>query len=113
MRDYLKLLRHLMQIHGKLQWMSLFSDIDINKVTYHTAGRKVTNAILKAETVHDVFVPALPEKGVKSFSEFVMSEASWSTSLAICTSDLTGRRRKGSCWCMSMSSIALNKSLSN
>lgn len=25
-------------------------------------------------------------------------EASWTTALAICTSDLTGRRRKGSVW---------------
>jgi len=80
MRDYLKLLRHLMQIH---------------------AGRPVPNAILKAETVHDIFVPALPEKGVKSLSEYfqVMSEStSWSTALAVDTTDLTGRRRKGSAW---------------
>jgi CubicO group peptidase (beta-lactamase class C family) len=28
MRDYLKLLRHLMQIHGKLQSISFFSNID-------------------------------------------------------------------------------------
>jgi len=77
MRDYLKLLRHLMQIH---------------------AGREVHNAILKAETVHHIFVPALPEKGVKSFSEFVNKEASWTTALAICATDWPGRRRNGSVW---------------
>jgi len=78
MRDYLKLLRHLMQIH---------------------AGRHLPNAILKAETIHDIFVPSLPEKGVKSLSEHVMSEGtSWSTALAVDTRDLTGRRRKGSAW---------------
>jgi CubicO group peptidase (beta-lactamase class C family) len=76
MRDYLKLLRHLMQIHD---------------------GQQVPNAILKAETVHDIFVPMLPEKGVESLSEFVMTEGtSWSTALAVCTTDLPGRRRKGS-----------------
>jgi hypothetical protein len=67
---------------------------------------------LKAETVHDIFVPALPEKGVKSLSGFVLSEGnSWSTALAVCTTDLTGGRRKGSTWCKFKSSIALNKSL--
>jgi CubicO group peptidase (beta-lactamase class C family) len=78
MRDYLKLLRHLMQIH---------------------AGREVPNAILKAETVHDIFVPTLPEKGVKSISEMIRTEGtSWSTALAVCTTDLNGRRRKCSAW---------------
>jgi len=76
MRDYLKLLRHLMQIH---------------------AGRQVPNAILKAEIVHDIFVPALPEKGVKSLSEMIMIEGtSWSTALAVCTQGYPGCRRKGS-----------------
>jgi len=76
MRDYLKLLRHLMQIH---------------------AGRPVPNAILKAETVHDIFVPALPEKGVKSLSESLKIEgSSWSTALAVVTADFPGLRRKGS-----------------
>jgi len=78
MRDYLKLLRHLMQIN---------------------AGREVPNAILTAETVHDIFKPVLPEKGIKSLSEMIMSEnTSWSTALAVCTTDLVGRRRKGSAW---------------
>jgi CubicO group peptidase (beta-lactamase class C family) len=78
MRDYLKLLRHLIQIH---------------------AGRHVPNAILKAETVHDIFVPVLPEKGVASLSEFSMNEGtSWSTALAISTQDQTGRHRKGVAW---------------
>jgi hypothetical protein len=100
MRDYLKLLRHLIQIHGKLEWMSLFSDIDYQG--YHTAGREVPNAILKAETVHDIFVPVLPEKGVKSLSDMVMNEGtSWSTALAVCTKDLPSGRRKGSAWCKS------------
>ena len=79
----------------------LFSRTLILTSFYRTAGREVPNAILKSETVHNILVPALPEKGVKCLSEFIMSEASWSTSLAICMTDLTGRRRKGSAWYMS------------
>ncbi|KAF8803353.1 beta-lactamase [Phlegmacium glaucopus] len=76
MRDYLKLLRHLLQIH---------------------AGREVPNAILKKEIVDDIFVPVLPEKAAKSLSESTTIEGlSWSTALAICTVDWPGRRRKGS-----------------
>jgi len=76
MRDHLKLFRHLMQIH---------------------AGQEVPNAILKAEIVHDIFVPVLSEKAAKSVSEYVMTEGiSWSTAIAICTTNLPGRRRKGS-----------------
>ena len=79
-----------------------FSRTLINKVIYHIAGREVPNAILKAETVHDIFVPALPEKGVKSLSEFIMTEGtSWSTALAVCTTDLPSGRQKGSAWCKS------------
>jgi len=78
MRDYLKLLRHLLQIN---------------------AGREVPNAILKAETLHSIFVPALPEKGIKSLSEFITIEGtSWSTALAVSTADSPGRRRNGSVW---------------
>jgi len=78
MRDYLKLLRHLLQIN---------------------AGREVPNAILKAETVHSIFMPASPEKGIKSLSKFMGIEgASWSTALAVCTKDLPSRRRSGSGW---------------
>ena len=66
------------------------------------AGRQVPNAILKAETVRDIFVPVLSGKGVKSLSEFIATEGtSWSTALAVCTTDLAGRRRKGSAWCKS------------
>ena len=77
---------------------------------YRTAGRHLPNAILKAETVHEIFVPALSEKGIKSLSELVMSgNTSWSTALAVDTTDLTGRRRKGSTWCKCNSSMVLNK----
>ena len=103
MRDYLKLLRHLMQINGKL--LRHYSRTLINKVIYHTAGRNVPNAILKAETVHEIFVPALPEKGVESLSEFIMTEGtSWSTALAVSTTDLANGRRRGSAWCKSLTS---------
>lgn len=54
-------------------------------------------------------MPALPEKGVKSVSELIMTEGtSWSTALAICTTDLSGGRRRGSGWCKSKSSAEIN-----
>ena len=85
-----------------------FSRTDLQ--VYQTAGREVPNAILRAETVHDIFVPALPEKGVKSLSDMVMNEGtSWSTALAVSTTDLASGRRKGSVWCKFKSSFALKK----
>ena len=42
----------------------------------------------------------LPEKGIKSISEFIrIEDTSWSTALAVCTTDLPGKRRRGSTWC--------------
>ncbi|KAF8964756.1 beta-lactamase/transpeptidase-like protein [Flammula alnicola] len=76
MRDYLKLLRHILQIN---------------------AGRPVVNPILKEETVHQIFEPALTEKGAKSLSEFItLPGTQWGTALAICTQDWPQHRRKGS-----------------
>ncbi|KDR77244.1 hypothetical protein GALMADRAFT_246540 [Galerina marginata CBS 339.88] len=76
MRDYLKLLRHLMQIN---------------------AGRSVKNAILKQETVRQIFIPTLPEAGSKSLSDFNMVPGTqWGTALAIATQDWPRRRKKGS-----------------
>ena len=99
MRDYLKLLRHLMQIHGKLQVQSMSFFLEQG---YRTAGRPVPNAILKAETVHDIFIPSLPEKGVKSLSELLKTEGnSWSTALGVLATDYPGLRRKGSAGCKS------------
>ncbi|KAJ3509603.1 hypothetical protein NLJ89_g5134 [Agrocybe chaxingu] len=76
MRDYLKLLRHLMQIN---------------------AGCSVRKPLWKRESVQSIFVPALTEKGSKSLSDFVMAPGTqWGTALAICTEDWPKRRRKGS-----------------
>ncbi|PPQ92178.1 hypothetical protein CVT25_008952 [Psilocybe cyanescens] len=76
MRDYLKLLRHLMQIN---------------------ANRSVKNPILKQETVHQMFIPALTDKGSKSLSDLVMAPGlQWGTTMAIATKDWPQRRRAGS-----------------
>ncbi|KAF9545521.1 beta-lactamase/transpeptidase-like protein [Agrocybe pediades] len=75
MRDYLKLLRHVMQIN---------------------AGVAVENPILKQETVKQMFVPALSEKGAKSLSAFNFTPGSqWGTAMAICTQDIPDGRREG------------------
>ena len=52
------------------------SETDLQGVIFLsiTAGREIPNAILRAETVHDIFVPALPEKGINSLSDMIMNE---------------------------------------
>ncbi|KJA25269.1 hypothetical protein HYPSUDRAFT_199807 [Hypholoma sublateritium FD-334 SS-4] len=78
MRDYLKLLRHILQIN---------------------AGRLVPNALFKAETVHQLFVPALTDKGSESLSAMVMIPGTqWGTATAIATEDSPQRRKQGSIW---------------
>ncbi|KAF8963535.1 beta-lactamase/transpeptidase-like protein [Flammula alnicola] len=81
LKDYLTLLRHLLRIH---------------------AG-KATNPILNADTVRELFKPALNEAGAKSLQDFMSSldpfapekGFQWSTAIALCTSDWPGRRKKG------------------
>lgn len=76
MRDYLKLLRHLLQIN---------------------AGIEVANPILTVESVRGIFIPALPEQGSKSLSDFMMLDGTqWSTALALATRDGDNGRKKGS-----------------
>jgi CubicO group peptidase (beta-lactamase class C family) len=78
LKDYLNLLRHLLQIN---------------------AG-KATNPIVSAETVRSLFEPALNEEGTKSVKAFMSidpfsppdSSLQWSTAMAVCTSDWPGRR---------------------
>ncbi|KAF8909682.1 beta-lactamase [Gymnopilus junonius] len=75
-RDYLKLLRHLMQL-------------------------KVENPILRRETVAEMFVPALPEAGEKAISAFLAAPnwgpgAQWGTATGLTTQDWPNRRKKGS-----------------
>ncbi|TFK32078.1 beta-lactamase/transpeptidase-like protein [Crucibulum laeve] len=78
LRDYLALLRHLLQIH---------------------AGR-ATNPILSTETVHKLFEPTLTDDGVKSLNTFnVLTDSQWSIGLCMNVTDWPGARRKGSgCW---------------
>ncbi|KAF8169817.1 beta-lactamase/transpeptidase-like protein [Pholiota molesta] len=78
LRDYLKLLRHILQIH---------------------AG-KATNPILSLESVQSLFVGTSTEAGVKNLDLFTASAPtkgnSWSTALAVSSVDAPGRRKKGS-----------------
>ncbi|KAF8169815.1 beta-lactamase/transpeptidase-like protein [Pholiota molesta] len=82
LRDYLKLLQHILQI----------------------LGGKATDPILKRETVESMFVGALNEDGVKSLDAmlgpvFPGLSVQWSNAFAVTTNDWPNRRRKGSgCW---------------
>jgi CubicO group peptidase (beta-lactamase class C family) len=76
MRDYLKILQHLLQIK---------------------VGYPITNPIFSRETVEQIFTPALTEQGSKSLSDFSNNPGTqWGAALAICTEDWPQRRRKGS-----------------
>jgi len=76
LRDYLSLLRHILQIH---------------------TGRK-TQGILTPSTVHDLFVPTLTQAGSESLDLFTQTlpGSQWSTGLAVTTYDWPMRRKNGS-----------------
>ncbi|KAJ3515361.1 hypothetical protein NLJ89_g1810 [Agrocybe chaxingu] len=83
LRDYLKFLRHLLQIH---------------------AG-KAEEPILSRETIHQLFVPTLPVLGAQHINElFAMIQppitgVQWGTASGICTKDWPNKRRAGSAFC--------------
>ncbi|KJA17769.1 hypothetical protein HYPSUDRAFT_191742 [Hypholoma sublateritium FD-334 SS-4] len=77
LRDYLKLLRHILQIYGD----------------------KATNPILKQDTVKAMFVGTLDEvasKGLTTILGLPPKSLSWSNALATCEADYPGGRKKGS-----------------
>ncbi|TFK27414.1 beta-lactamase, partial [Coprinopsis marcescibilis] len=81
--DYLKVLRHLLQIE---------------------AGRNVRGAVLKRKTVQELFKPQLNSDvtlGLEQTLKFIspnlsLENPNWSTAFAVTTKDLKGGRRKGS-----------------
>ncbi|PPQ97279.1 hypothetical protein CVT26_006672 [Gymnopilus dilepis] len=90
MRDYLKLLRHIMRIN---------------------AGKPVQNPILSQETIHSIWVPALNEAGVKSLNEFLVLlnfpvSLQWGTAMAIINQDWPQRRKKGVAFFLDMATLS-------
>ncbi|KDR77348.1 hypothetical protein GALMADRAFT_443271 [Galerina marginata CBS 339.88] len=81
LKDYLGLLRHLLQID---------------------AGR-AQNPILSAESVRSLFEPSLDDNAAKSIKAFISLDpytpretgVQWTNALALCTTDWPGRRKKG------------------
>ncbi|KDR77346.1 hypothetical protein GALMADRAFT_225461 [Galerina marginata CBS 339.88] len=78
LRDYLTLLRHLLQIQSG----------------------KSTKGILSQATVDELFVPVLTDAGSKSLDLFANNFPGnqWSTGLAVVTHDWPNRRKKGSAY---------------
>ncbi|KAF9525266.1 beta-lactamase/transpeptidase-like protein [Crepidotus variabilis] len=75
-RDYLKLLRHILQIN---------------------AGREVSNPLLSIDTLKTIFTPLLNEEAAKTLSQFTMTKGvQFSTALAVTTTDMHNLRKKGS-----------------
>lgn len=83
LRNYLTILRHLLQI----------------------VEGKATNPILKLETAKKLFEPALPEKGVQSINALMVGSGappgmSWTKgAMAVTTQDWKGRKKAGSAQC--------------
>jgi len=98
LRDYLSLLRHIMQINGGVSPTILLVFQSI--VTNFLAGNPVEKPILKQETVREMFIPALTDQGSKSLSAFNYTpQCQWGTAMAICTQDIPDGRRKGTIFC--------------
>ncbi|TFK22957.1 beta-lactamase [Coprinopsis marcescibilis] len=83
MPDYLSILRHLLQIE---------------------AGRDVPNAVLKRETVKQLFGPTLSPAGSQALNMFIgllvprttSENSNWGLGAALTTTDMEGRRKAGS-----------------
>lgn len=100
MRDYLKLLRNILQINGLMHIISFLTCAN-DLIVRTVAGQNLANPIFQRETIQQLFVPALTQKGSMSLSNFVMSPgAQWGIAAAITTKDRPQGRRKGSIWCM-------------
>lgn len=116
MRDYLKLLRHLLQIEGMYYLYTSIQLVSSNTLYSYEAGRPtdIQTPILTQETVREMFTPSLPQKGSKSLSDFVTVPGSqWGTAMAIATTDWPKRRRAGSAFCKWTFPILMSKSPSD
>ena len=100
MKDYLAVLRHLLQIKGK----EVSSPHIFKKNLFSKVGKTPPNPILSAKTVEKIFEPALPLSAIPSLDFFVAALGvpagnQWGTALSLRTEDLPERRKKGSAYC--------------
>jgi len=103
MKDYLTLLRHLLQIKGEEEFHLHFLTFMLHYVCI-IAGKPLPNAILSARTVQEIFTPTLPSSAVTSLDLFlsffgVPPGNQWGTALALRTEDQPESRKKGSAYC--------------
>ena len=99
--DYLKLLRHILQIYGK-RW-PLFAPNETICLICNIGG-KAANPILNQDTVKAMFVGTLDEVASNSLCTLLgapLKSHSWSNALATCEVDYPGGRKKGSAFCES------------
>lgn len=101
LRDYLKLLRHLLQIYSKRQSLTTPTETTLLK---SNADGKATTPILKQDTVKAMFVGTLSDvatNGLTTLLSLPPKSHSWSNALATCEVDYPGGRKKGSAFCKS------------
>ncbi|KAJ7243765.1 hypothetical protein C8J57DRAFT_60934 [Mycena rebaudengoi] len=93
LRDYLTVLRHLLQVKGIFPQLPLFSYFG------PYIDGKAVNPILKEDSVTALFMPMLPVSALASLATMLgipAGAAQHSTGMMLETADLPGRRKKGS-----------------
>ena len=101
MKDYLTLLRHLLQIKCKLSHSLPYFHF---YPTLFLAGKTPPNSIVSAKTFQEIFTPTLPSSALTSLGFYVSffgvpAGNQWGTALALRTEDWPERRKKGSAYC--------------
>ena len=105
MKDYLVLLRHLLQIRCKEKTI-LPHLLTPFYSTIFLGGKIPPNSIVSAKTVQEIFTPSLSPSGVASLDLFlsflnIPAGNQWGTALAIRTEDFPEGCKKGSAYCKS------------
>jgi hypothetical protein len=96
LRDYLTVLRHLLQVKGIFPQLPLFSYFG------PYIDGKAVNPILKEDSVTALFMPMLPAPALTSLATMLgipSGAAQHSTGMMLETADFPGRRKKGSGSC--------------
>lgn len=98
MRDYLTLLRHILQINSEYQ-IALAQNSSI--IPLEGGVKTSVDPIWTQDTIRKLFVPTLTEKGTQSLAAMGLSEygTQWGNAMAINTVNKAKGRKKGSASC--------------
>ena len=111
MKDYLILLRHLLQIRCKEKTILPHLLTPFYSIIF-LGGKIPPNSIVSPKTVQEIFTPSLSPSGVASLDLYlsligIPAGNQWGTALAIRTEDYLDGCKKGSAYCKSFTLIYL------